>query len=98
MLFCLTVLINGSARCFTSPSPLYSAANIRHKGCIPDCGSVAISVHSHNRTISHVRIQIQTLRVTELGVRNGRGLGGPVWGHEAPRNVRIIPGTEIVQL
>src|SRR5258708_40318401 len=60
--------------------------------------AVPISIHSHNRAVTYVRIQIQTLWITELSIGNRRRLSGPIGTHEAAGDVGVIARAKIVQL
>jgi len=59
--------------------------------------AVPVRVHLHSRNISHVAVEIQTLRICKLCIRHGRRFRCPVRRDEPRQPVRVIACSEVVE-
>jgi hypothetical protein len=57
---------------------------------------VTIEVSNVNRIVEHIAVQVETLRVVELGVRHQLGRSRPVGRGPSPLRPREVPRAKVI--
>src|SRR5437016_5778461 len=58
---------------------------------------MTVQIKLSSRDVPNVRIQVQRLRISKLGIRYCGCFGGPIRRNEAAQSVRVVSGAKIVQ-
>jgi hypothetical protein len=58
---------------------------------------VAVGIDLRKRVIPHISIEVQTLRIAEIGIWHGLGFDGPVRAHPSAHAGGVVSSPEIVQ-
>src|SRR6478609_113603 len=72
----------------TAAPIVYSiSSNIKYAVPSKSDRHVPIAINPVNGPVFRIAVKVQALWITKFGIRNSRGLGGPIWAHEASNGI-----------